>query len=131
MESKNLKTTAANNKINDPMYEGLSPSEQLILKTVIDENLRANGWVRLFPTSDTWEFYSQFLESRSTSYNLMLHKKLFPRRYLFLEICLFFFYFVYNFLIYFILVGKVVIRPKKQHNQEQSKLSCFFFSNSS
>ena len=81
MSSNNLKTTAANNKINDPMYEGLSPTEQLLLKTVIDENLRSNGWVRLFPTSDTWEFYSQFLESRSTSYNLILHKKLFPRRY--------------------------------------------------
>jgi tubulin polyglutamylase TTLL5 len=65
---------------NDPIYDGLSQAEQQILKTVIDESQRANGWVRLFPTADTWEFYSQYLETRSTSHNLMLHKKLFPRR---------------------------------------------------
>jgi hypothetical protein len=70
-----------NKIINDPMYDGLSPNEVTVLKTVIDENQRANGWVRLFPTSDTMEFYSQYLETRSTSFNSMLHKKLFPRRW--------------------------------------------------
>ena len=79
--SNNGNSESANaNKLNDPLYGGLSQVEQSILKTAIDENQRSNGWVRLFPTSDTWEFYSQYLESRSTSFNSMLHKKLFPRR---------------------------------------------------
>jgi len=80
MATNNLKTTSANNKPIDPVYDGLSPVEQGILKTVIDENQRTNGWVRLFPTADTWEYYAQYLESRSSSFNMMLHKKLYPRR---------------------------------------------------
>ena len=80
--SSNSKKANVTNKItNDPLYEGLSPNEQLILKTVIDENHRSGGWVRLYPTSDSMEFYSQYLETRSTSFNTMLHKKLFPRRW--------------------------------------------------
>lgn len=74
-------SSCSNSRPSDALYDGLSQTEQTILKTVVDENLRANGWVRLFPTSDTWEFYSQYLEVRSTTYNMMLHKKLFPRRY--------------------------------------------------
>ncbi|CAF0757749.1 unnamed protein product [Brachionus calyciflorus] len=66
---------------SDALYDGLSQTEQIILKTSVEENQRANGWLRIFPTSDTWEFYSQYLETRSTSYNMMLHKKLFPRRW--------------------------------------------------
>ena len=62
-------------------FDGLSSAEQSILKTCVDEEARANGWIRMFPCSDGWEFYSHYLENRSTSYNLMLHKKLFPRRW--------------------------------------------------
>jgi hypothetical protein len=43
-----------------------------------------NQFEKLFisvPTADTWEFYSQFLENRSTSYNMMVHKKLYPRKW--------------------------------------------------
>ncbi len=77
-----LKTLNLNNKPNDPLLDGLTSIEQNIVRSVMDEEERSNGWIRLFPTSDTWEFYSQFLETRSTSYNMMLHKKLYPRRYL-------------------------------------------------
>ena len=55
--------------------------EALIFKSIQDENNRRGGWVRLFPTSDTWEFYSQYLEVRTTSYNSLLHQKLFPKRW--------------------------------------------------
>ena len=60
----------------------LSQTEQQILKQCQDEAIRANGWIRLFPSADSWEFYSQYLETRSTGYNMMLHKKLHPRRWL-------------------------------------------------
>ncbi len=65
---------------NENLYENINPLEQEILKTVIDESERADSWIRLFPTADTWEFYSQYLEHRSTSYNMMLHKKIYQRR---------------------------------------------------
>jgi tubulin polyglutamylase TTLL5 len=89
----------ATNPHSDPFYDGLSQAEQHILKTVVDEGERANGWVRLFPTADTWEFYSQFLETRSTSYNVMLHKKLYPRRYIITNTWLdcFSFFLIYGF----------------------------------
>jgi tubulin polyglutamylase TTLL5 len=64
------------------MYDGMNQIEQTILKTSMDENERSGGWIRLFPTADSWEFYSQYLETRSTGYNMMLHKKLFPKRWL-------------------------------------------------
>lgn len=77
--TSNIKGLSSTNESN--LYDNISPTEQEILKTVIDESERTNCWVRLFPTSDTWEFYSQYLENRSTSYNMMLHKKLYPRRW--------------------------------------------------
>lgn len=81
MTSNSQKTPSGHHKAVDPLYDGLSQADQTILKTVVDENSRANGWIRLFPTSDSWEFYSQYLEVRSTTHNMMLHKKLFPRRW--------------------------------------------------
>lgn len=75
-------TTTAN--YDSKAYEAMSPTELRILKICFDEIQRANGWVRLFPSADSWEFYSQFLETRSTGYNSMLHRKLYPRRLIFL-----------------------------------------------
>jgi hypothetical protein len=93
-------------KINDSLYDGLNINEQNILKSVIDENERSNNWVRLFPTSgiyfsfitfrskieiiignrlDTWEFFAQFFENKSTPFNMMLHKKMYPKRLEILE----------------------------------------------
>lgn len=72
---------ATNPTSTDKPYEGLSQTEQSILKICMDEEQRANGWIRLFPCADSWEFYSQYLETRSTGYNMMLHKKIYPRRY--------------------------------------------------
>jgi hypothetical protein len=68
-------------RINKTEYSQ-SDNEASIFKSIHDENKRCGGWVRLFPTSDTWEFYSQYLEVRTTSYNLILHQKLFPKRWL-------------------------------------------------
>ena len=44
-----------------------SENETSMLKSIQEENKRCGGWVRLFPTSDTWEFYSEYLEVRSTN----------------------------------------------------------------
>ena len=58
-----------------------SENETSMLKSIQEENKRCGGWVRLFPTSDTWEFYSEYLEVRTTFFNLLLHQKLFPKRW--------------------------------------------------
>ena len=57
------------------MFDG-NPNEATVLKTVIDENQRSNGWIRLLPTTDTMKFYSQFLETRSSSFNSMFDLKM-------------------------------------------------------
>lgn len=80
MNTQGAKSATNKPNYNDSLYNGLNQTEQNILKVIIEENQRANGWIRIFPTSDTWEFYSHYLETRTTSYNIMLHKKLFPRR---------------------------------------------------
>jgi len=64
-------------------FEGLSQNEATMYKAIQEEHNRRAGWVRIFPTADTWEFFSAFLETRSTSYNLVLHQKLFPKRWLY------------------------------------------------
>ena len=80
--SKSRTSSLARSKSESTSFEGLSQNEASIFKSIQDENNRRGGWVRLFPTSDTWEFFSQYLETRTTSYNLMLHQKLFPKRWL-------------------------------------------------
>jgi hypothetical protein len=37
--------------------------------------------VRIFPTSDTYEFFSSFFEQRTTSFNQMIHQRLYPSRW--------------------------------------------------
>lgn len=80
--SKSRASSLARTKSEYSAFEGLSQNEVSIFKGISEEHNRRGGWVRLFPTSDTWEFFSQYLEVRTTSYNLMLHQKLFPKRWL-------------------------------------------------
>ncbi|CAF0886363.1 unnamed protein product [Didymodactylos carnosus] len=63
-------------------YFGLSSEESRILRTVKEEQKHRGGFVRIFPTSDTYEFFSTFFEQRTTSYNLMLHQRLYPERWM-------------------------------------------------
>ena len=52
-----------------------SENETSMLKSIQEENKRCGGWVRLFPTSDTWEFYSEYLEVRTTFFTIYYYIK--------------------------------------------------------
>ncbi|XP_070272354.1 tubulin polyglutamylase TTLL5 isoform X4 [Myotis yumanensis] len=58
---------------------GLSMEEIRVLRRVKEENDRRGGFIRIFPTSETWEIYGSFLEHK-TSMNYMLATRLFPDR---------------------------------------------------
>ncbi|XP_023483911.2 tubulin polyglutamylase TTLL5 isoform X23 [Equus caballus] len=63
---------------------GLSMEEIRVLRRVKEENDRRGGFIRIFPTSETWEIYGSYLEHK-TSMNYMLATRLFqdggnPRR---------------------------------------------------
>ncbi|XP_077094634.1 tubulin polyglutamylase TTLL5 [Siphateles boraxobius] len=58
---------------------GLTAEEMKILRRVQEEYDRRGGFVRIFPTPDTWELYSVYLEYK-TSMNAMLANKLFHGR---------------------------------------------------
>jgi hypothetical protein len=77
---KALATSSKDNSNAAGIYSDLDSTGQDILKTFISESSRANRWVRFFPSADSWEFYSQYLETRSTSYNMMLHKRIYQQR---------------------------------------------------
>jgi hypothetical protein len=77
----NNKTAKSDETTSSMKDSNLSQVEQSIVKSVLEEMDRSTNWIRLFPSTDTWEFYSQFLETRSTSYNQTLHKALYPRRW--------------------------------------------------
>jgi hypothetical protein len=59
----------------------LYKNETQLFNSIENEAQHCGHWVRVFPTADTWTFFSEFLEHRPTSYNLILHQLLFPRRW--------------------------------------------------
>ncbi|XP_062944927.1 tubulin polyglutamylase TTLL5 isoform X5 [Cynocephalus volans] len=58
---------------------GLSMEEIKVLRRVKEENDRRGGFIRIFPTSETWEIYGAYLEHK-TSMNYMLATRLFQDR---------------------------------------------------
>ncbi|XP_070578647.1 tubulin polyglutamylase TTLL5-like isoform X6 [Ptychodera flava] len=55
----------------------LTGEEARIVRETKEECSRRGGWVRVFPSPESWEKYSNFLESRTT-HNEMLHRRLYP-----------------------------------------------------
>ncbi|XP_035467217.2 tubulin polyglutamylase TTLL5 isoform X2 [Scophthalmus maximus] len=57
----------------------LTAEEIKVLRRIKEEYERRGGFVRIFPTAETWELYSGYLESK-TSLNYMLANRLFHGR---------------------------------------------------
>jgi hypothetical protein len=55
----------------------LSQELSRMVRNAREENTRRGGWVRIFPTADTWPMYSSMLEYSSPN-NQILHEHLFP-----------------------------------------------------
>ncbi|XP_036397393.1 tubulin polyglutamylase TTLL5 [Megalops cyprinoides] len=58
---------------------GLTAEELKVLRRIKEEHERRGGFIRIFPTAQTWELYSGYLEYK-TSMNCMLATRLFPER---------------------------------------------------
>ncbi|XP_026790166.3 tubulin polyglutamylase TTLL5 isoform X1 [Pangasianodon hypophthalmus] len=58
---------------------GLTAEELKVLRRTQEEHERRGGFIRIFPTPQTWELYSRYLEYK-TSMNSMLANKLFHGR---------------------------------------------------
>ncbi|XP_060581797.1 tubulin polyglutamylase TTLL5-like isoform X2 [Ruditapes philippinarum] len=72
----NSSSESATNK----SLSGLNSDEIRIVRRAKEEEARKGGWVRIFPTADSWDLYSSFLQFTTTN-NLMVHQKLFPERH--------------------------------------------------
>ncbi|KAJ8308477.1 hypothetical protein KUTeg_013351 [Tegillarca granosa] len=70
----------SNNNSKAANVAGLNSDEIKILRRIKEEDSRKGGWVRIFPTPDSWDLYSSFLQF-STTHNLMLHSRLYPERH--------------------------------------------------
>ena len=55
----------------------LSQELSKMIKNAREENTRRGGYVRIFPTNDTWNLYGSILEFSSPN-NQILHEHLFP-----------------------------------------------------
>ncbi|CAF1277351.1 unnamed protein product [Rotaria sp. Silwood1] len=77
----NNTNTNQSNEIVRGEYFGLSSEEIRILRTIKEENHQRGGFVRIFPTSDTYEFFSSFFEQRTTTFNQMIHQRIYPSRW--------------------------------------------------
>ena len=73
--STDLKSLALKsiNKQND----GLSNDERKILRETKEECRRKGGFVRIYPSPESWELYGS-LQEHQTTHNRMLHSKLYP-----------------------------------------------------
>ncbi|XP_005096708.1 tubulin polyglutamylase TTLL5 isoform X1 [Aplysia californica] len=59
---------------------GLNSEEIKILRRAKEEEGRRGGWIRIFPTADSWDTHGSFLQFQTT-HNLMLHQRLYPERH--------------------------------------------------
>lgn len=57
----------------------LTAEEIKVLRRIKEEYERRGGFIRIFPTAETWELYGGYLESK-TSMNYMLANRLFHGR---------------------------------------------------
>ncbi|XP_022048914.1 tubulin polyglutamylase TTLL5 isoform X2 [Acanthochromis polyacanthus] len=57
----------------------MTAEEIKVLRRIMEEYERRGGFIRIFPTADTWELYGGYLESK-TSMNFMLANRLFHGR---------------------------------------------------
>ena len=45
------------------------------------EHRQRGGFIRIFPTEDTFEFFSNFFQQRKTSFNKIVHQHFYPSRW--------------------------------------------------
>ncbi|CAH1792719.1 unnamed protein product [Owenia fusiformis] len=57
----------------------LTGEEIRIVRRAKEEHARRGGWIRIFPSPDSWDLYGAFMQFTTTN-NLMLHQQLFPDR---------------------------------------------------
>jgi len=72
--------SASKERQNNKGMAGLNSEEIKILRKVKEEEARKGGWIRIFPTSDSWDTHGSFLQFQTT-HNLMLHQRLYPERH--------------------------------------------------
>ncbi|XP_074641434.1 tubulin polyglutamylase TTLL5-like isoform X2 [Tubulanus polymorphus] len=58
---------------------GLSGEEIRIVRKAKEEVKRRGGWVRIFPSYESWDLYGAFMQN-SSNHNLMLHQRLYPEK---------------------------------------------------
>ncbi|KAI3381236.1 hypothetical protein SNEBB_010448 [Seison nebaliae] len=77
-KAKHSKTSLGDARSNSGT---LSNEELRTIKYIEEEYCRKGGWIRIFPTSDTWEFYSTYFEANK-QINAALHRQLYPDRWI-------------------------------------------------
>ncbi|XP_043929800.1 tubulin polyglutamylase TTLL5 [Protopterus annectens] len=83
MSASDADPAAAKEKVSDKTVGGgtlgLSMEEIKVLRRTKEEYERRGGFIRIFPTEESWELYGSFLEYK-TQMNYMLALRLFPDR---------------------------------------------------
>ncbi|XP_076604283.1 tubulin polyglutamylase TTLL5 isoform X1 [Chaetodon auriga] len=82
--ASNSETDGSKDKLGPRQGQGdstlsLTAEEIKVLRRIKEEHERRGGFVRIFPTAETWELYGGYLESK-TSMNYMLANRLFHGR---------------------------------------------------
>ncbi|KAK2826139.1 hypothetical protein Q5P01_020353 [Channa striata] len=78
-ETERSKDKQGTNKCKRDSTLTLTAEEVKVLRRIQEEYERRGGFIRIFPTAETWELYGGYLESK-TSMNYMLANRLFHGR---------------------------------------------------
>ncbi|XP_067336002.1 tubulin polyglutamylase TTLL5 isoform X3 [Channa argus] len=78
-ETEKSKDKQGSNKCKRDSTLTLTAEEVKVLRRIQEEYDRRGGFIRIFPTAETWELYGGYLESK-TSMNYMLANRLFHGR---------------------------------------------------
>ncbi|KAL5009107.1 hypothetical protein ScPMuIL_014688 [Solemya velum] len=80
VSSLNSKNSDKSNNNSNKAMTGLNSEEIKILRRVKEEDQRKGGFVRIFPTADSWDLYTGYLQF-NTTHNLMVHQRIYPHRH--------------------------------------------------
>lgn len=73
-----------NNSTNENVekeYLGLSIEQIRIIKKIEEESVNSGGFIRIFPSEDSYEFFSNLFQERKICLNKMVHQYLYSSRW--------------------------------------------------
>jgi hypothetical protein len=68
-------------RLNDGENPGLTIEQIRIIRKIEEEKSRSGGFIRIFPSEDTFEYFSNYFHQRKLNLNQIIHQYFYPNRW--------------------------------------------------